>query len=62
MRKVISIIFITTLLSSCTKEKNWVISDCLGNDISSYRGSEDDVKSYCQTNSTPSCAWSYRRQ
>lgn len=61
MKKIVFLVFTAFLLSSCTKEKSWAITDCLGNDITSYQGTENDVKAYCQTNSTPSCTWTYRK-
>ena len=62
MKKFIFIMFAVVLLSSCKKEKEWIVIDCLGNAISSYRGSENEVKELCRQNSTPTCTWSYRQQ
>jgi hypothetical protein len=60
MKKYILIVFATAILSSCTKKENWIVMDCLGNDITAYRGSESEVQDYCQQHSTPTCQWNYK--
>lgn len=62
MKKYMLILFISTLLFSCNKEKCWVLNDCIGNDIGKYCGSESDVQAYCQANALPGCAWGYRSE
>ncbi len=61
MKKYLFIIITAALLSSCSKDKCWTLSDCLGNDIGSYCGTEKQVKKQCESIATPSCACSYRR-
>ncbi len=62
MKKYIFILFTAVLLSSCTKEKSWIVMDCIGNDITAYRGSESEVKDFCRQHSTASCTWTYRKE
>ncbi|MBK9486176.1 MAG: hypothetical protein IPO01_13535 [Chitinophagaceae bacterium] len=64
MKKILFVFALLTLVSttSCNKNKCWVISDCLGNDLENYCGSEDDIQSYCASHSTAGCNWTYRKQ
>lgn len=62
MKKCIIAIFVATLLTSCSKNKCWVLVDCLGNDVGGYCGTERQVQEKAQSYSTPTCTWGYRAE
>ncbi|HUR66223.1 MAG TPA: hypothetical protein VMZ03_07710 [Chitinophagaceae bacterium] len=62
MKRYIFILLTAPFLSSCSKDKCWVMMDCMGNDIGSYCGTESQVQYQCQRIATPTCPCSYRRE
>lgn len=62
MKRIIFIFVVTLLFSSCQKNKCRIIVDCMGNDLQTYCGTEKEIKDYCSSHNTPTCAWSYRSQ
>jgi len=62
MKKIVLLFFLAIILVSCSKNKCWILSDCIGNDIQSYCGSERDVKAQCASIGTPTCPCSYRQR
>ncbi len=63
MKKIFFLFALATLISttSCDKNKCWIISDCIGNDLEKRCGSESDIQTYCASQSSPGCAWTYRK-
>lgn len=64
MKRIIFLFALVTLVSttSCDKNKCWIISDCIGNDLEKHCGSESDIQTYCASNSPAGCAWTYRSE
>lgn len=62
MKKILLLIVLIASLSACKKNKCYIISDCVGNDLQNMCGSEDDVRSFCANNSPAGCTWTYRAQ
>ena len=62
MKKLLFVFAIIALLSSCKKNKCYILSDCLGNDTGSYCGTKKEVQDYCAAHSPAGCTWTYRLQ
>jgi hypothetical protein len=64
MKKIFFVFAVIALVTttSCNKNKCWIISDCIGNDTGNRCGSENDIQTFCASQSTPGCTWTYRKQ
>ncbi|MBK8520067.1 MAG: hypothetical protein IPL54_04025 [Chitinophagaceae bacterium] len=63
MKKFFFVFAVITLVSatSCDKHTCWVIRDCMGNDIGKRCCSDSDIQTYCASQSSPGCAWTYKK-